>query len=90
MRHVAPTLLEIIAAKATLCISCTACQTLYRLDAFDLATRRRQDRPVDQLVFRCRRCDGVGQPVVTGPGNMLIGHPKLWPPGGPSPPGSGE
>lgn len=80
----APTAELILKLGASFDISCGPCRMLTVPP--DLAKRLvaagKGAVPVDQLKFRCHRCGGVGEPFVRGPGNSLMGRPRLWPPEG--------
>jgi len=78
----APTPSEIIACRASFGIFCKRCRAVRdppRL-AERLVAAGKGDTPVNHLVFKCHRCGDLGEPHVTGQGNMTIGRPRLWPP----------
>jgi hypothetical protein len=76
----APTLAEIYLAGHDLSVECPRCRKLTDLNVEGLALRRDEHRPIDRFRFRCRICRSVGQPIVTGKGNALLGRPRIWPP----------
>ncbi|MGH7025560.1 MAG: hypothetical protein ACREEB_18490 [Caulobacteraceae bacterium] len=68
-----------------LTINCLRCRLLLPPDPQALARRPDADRPVDELVFRCRRCERLGEPNITAPGNATVGRKRIWPPEGATP-----
>jgi hypothetical protein len=44
-----------------------------------LVESRGADKPVGELVFRCKRCGQPGEVRVTEAGNLTIGFRQVWP-----------
>lgn len=78
----APTCRKIVANGARYSLSCDPCRALKTRE--DLPARLimsgRGDTPIDRLTFKCSKCGTPGQPMVTRPGNGLMGRERLWPP----------
>lgn len=77
----APSPAEIIAAGHETYVGCDACRLLVdaNLAMGKLAETDKAHVPINRLRFRCSRCGGLGEPLVKGAGNELIGRPTIWP-----------
>lgn len=78
----APTPAFILSAGLSLSVMCEHCREMRTPNdlALALTSADRGDVPVDRLLFKCTRCGCAGVPWVQGPGNMLMGRKRYWPP----------